>query len=445
MNSPSHINRRELLTAIGGTAFIDGAAQAAAELPISTRELWDWVRAQQVLDPTITYLDTGSVGPGLRAALATEYRQQEQFNSDVAAYQAAYLSPSALGATLKRLSALLDCKPDEITITQGATEALGMVANGLRQQLMRGDEVIVTSHAHGSAIYPWLLQAQQSGIVVKQVALPSPLTGPEQPLGLIAAAVTDKTRVIAFSHLQYTDGAILPVADICTFARQRNILSVVDGAQACGSLDISIADFNCDFYAASLHKWLNGPYGLGLLYVRRELLASLSPTSVDSNLGWYVINRFGQAGIDDEVQRAAWPATLAKFGCNVRFLGPQLKALESALDFREQLGADRIQARIRELAIYARLRLQPLSDLQILTPAQPGMWGGILAMHPQRVSAQELTQRLRRNNKIVVSAIAHPASTVAFPEGTPEFSALRVCLHIYNSHDDVERLVRALQ
>jgi selenocysteine lyase/cysteine desulfurase len=432
------INRRELLATLGAAAALGNRAEAAAELPISNRELWSWVRAQQVLEPTVTYLDTAGIGPGLRSALATEYRQLEQFSTDVETYQRTYLSPSALTALTKRLAALLGCQHDEVSITQGATEALSLIANGLL--LSPGDEVVVTSHAHGSAIYPWLLQAQRRGVVVKQVAFPSPLLGPEQPLGLIASAITDKTRAIAISHVQYTDGAVLPVAEICAFARQRNILTVVDGAQACGSLNVSVGQLGCDFYAASLHKWLNGPHGLGLLYVRRQLIGALAPSEADSNLGWNVLNRYGQASIDDETQRAAWPATLAKFGCNTRFLGPKLKALESVLDFREQLGADRIEARIRELAIYARLRLQPLNSFEILTPVQPGMWGGILSLRPKRGTSLEITQRLKRDHRIAASAIVRPAY-----ETVPEFSAVRVSLHIFNSHDDVDRLVRAVQ
>ena len=431
------LTRRALLTAIGGAATLSTAAPAA-ELPISSRELWGWVRAQQILDPGITYLDTGAIGPGLRAALAAEYRHEEQFNSDIDMYQRTYFVPSVLTALLKRLGVLLGCSADELTVTQGATEALALVAQGLL--LSAGDEVIVTSHAHGSAIYPWLLQAQRRGIVVKQVTLPSPLAGREQPLGLIAGAVTDRTRVIAMSHLQHTDGAILPIADVCNFARQRNILTMIDGAQALGSLELDMEALKCDFYAASLHKWLNGPYGLGVLYVRRALLPTVAPVMVDSNYGWNIINRYGQASIDNQAQRAAWPATLAQFGCNLRFLGPKLKALETALEFREQLGADRVEARIRELAIYARLRLQSLNDIDILTPAQPGMWAGVLSFRPKRTTAQELALRLKRSNRIAVAAIDFPAEPNA-----PEFSAVRVCFHIYNSHDDVERLVRALQ
>jgi selenocysteine lyase/cysteine desulfurase len=431
------LTRRALLTAIGGVTAINSVANAATELPISSRELWGWVRAQQVLDPGITYLDTGAIGPGLRAALAAEYRQQELFNSDIDTYQRTFLGPSVLTALMKRLATLIGCTADELTITQGASEALSIVAQGL--QLAAGDEVIVTSHAHASAIYPWLLQAQRRGIVVKQVALPSPLQNAEQPLGLIASMVTDRTRVIAISHLQHTDGAILPVAEICRFARQRSILTMVDGAQAMGSLDIDINALNCDFYAASLHKWLNGPYGLGLLYIRRALLPVVAPVNVDSNYGWSLINRYGQASLDDQVERATWPATLAQFGCSIRFLGPKLKALEAALEFREQLGADRIEARIRELAIYARLRLQALNEIEILTPSQPGMWGGLVSFRP-RGSSQELVLRLKRSNKIAVAAVVNPST----PD-VPEFSAVRASFHIYNSHDDVERLVRALQ
>jgi selenocysteine lyase/cysteine desulfurase len=92
------------------------------------------------------------------------------------------------------------------------------------------------------------------------------------------------------------------------------------------------------------------------------------------------------------------------------------------------------------LAIYARLRLQALSNVEILTPAQPGMWGGILSFRSKQMAAAELSLRLKRSNRIITTALAHPAS-----EHGPEYSAVRACFHIYNSHDDVERLVRALQ
>jgi selenocysteine lyase/cysteine desulfurase len=415
----------------------------AQELPVSTREMWGWVRAQQVLDPGITYLDTAGIGPGLRAAMGAEYRHQETFNGDIANYQHTLLSSTSVGNLLQRLGTLLDCDRSELTITQGATEALAMVAQGL--DFSTGDEIIVTTHAHNAAIYPWLMRAQRQGWIVKQVTLPSPLLGTEQPLGLIASAITERTRAIVVSHVQHTDGAILPVTEICAFAKQRNLLSIIDGAQACGSVDISVRTMGCDFYATSLHKWLNAPHGLGLLYIRKELLDRVWPYTADSNAGWSPIDRHGQAAFDagegfDDVQRATWPATLQKFGNSIRFLGPRLRALQAALDFRDQLGADRIEARIRELAIYARLRLQQISGVEILTPAPPGMWGGILAFRPREGTAKALAERLTRTDRVVVASVTHAAG----PQ-SPAFESVRASFHIYNSHDDVERLLRGVQ
>jgi selenocysteine lyase/cysteine desulfurase len=429
-SSLSGLTRRDVL--VGAAAFLPLLTQAA-ELPVSTRELWGWVRAQQVLDTNLTYLDTATLGPGLRTAMVAEFRQQETFNSDVETYRRLNFSPTAVMALAQRLAKFAGCDPNEIVLTQGATEALNVIANGI--ELQAGDEVIVTQHAHGSALYPWLLYAARRGIVVKQVAFTSPLNDRAQALGLIASQVTDRTRVIAVSHVQYTDGAVLPVAEIAAFARQRNILTVVDGAQACGQVDLNLQDLGCDFYAGSLHKWMNAPYGMGFLFARRERIDTLWPLATNSNVGWSTINRYGAAASDDEEQRDRWPAAWRKFGWNTRHFGPRIKALEATLDFHSMLGGDRIEARIRELAIYARLRLQPMSNIQLLTPAEPGMWAGMLSFRPERGSVRELAERLTRNERIAVGAVEHAANG---------FAAVRLSLHIYNSHDDVERLLRAL-
>ena len=432
---PSGLNRRALLAGLGAGSLLQAApGHAATELPVSNRELWSWTRAQQLFNPQLAYLDVATSGPGLRSALVASYRQQEDAGADIEAYRRQNFSGQAIGALAKRLAELLDCDADEVTLTRGASEALNIVANGL--ELAAGDEIVTTGREHGSAINPWLLQAARRGVIVKQVPLPTPLEDNAQALGLLASAVTDRTRVIAISHLQHTDGAVLPAAEICAFARQRNILSVVDGAQACGSLDASVRAIDCDFYAASLHKWLNGPAGTGLLYVRRERLNQLWPLAVDSAYGWSAAAADSATITVETLQREHWPATWRKFSWHGPDFGPLLKALSAALDFRAALGADRIEARIRELAIYARLRLQPLSGIELLTPAQPGMWGGIVAFRPRSGSVRELAERLTRRERAIVSALEHPPT---------QFAAVRACFHIYNSHDDVERLVQGVQ
>jgi selenocysteine lyase/cysteine desulfurase len=275
-----------------------------------------------------------------------------------------------------------------------------------------------------------LIQARRRGIVVKQIDLPQPLTGPEQALGLFAGAVTDRTRALVFSHVQYGDGATLPVRELCQFARQRNLLSIVDGAQAFGMLDFNLRDLDCDFYATCFHKWLGGSQGSGMLYIRREMLERVwpaQPRHFDSSpaQSWPA----AAAGQQDV------PAALRHFGNTVPYLWPALKGGEAALDLQQRIGRTRIEARVRELAIYARLRLQQAKGVQLITPARPGLWAGILTFSVAGRPALDVAAQLAKGRRVFVRAIETPVA----PQG-----ALRLSMHLFNSHDDVDRLVQGL-
>ena len=345
------LTRRELLTAAAAAASIGATGAAFAQngtIPSSSRELWQWVKTQPVLDPQLAYLDVASVGPTLRAAMATEYRTRDAQSFGLAATSTPSYWSTETTKLATRFAAFLGCDADEICFTRGAGEALSFVAGGL--DLNAGDEVLTTSREHPAALAPWLVLARRRGIVVKQIDLPAPLSGPEQVLGLFAGATTERTKVFAFPHVQYADGALLPVADLCQFARQLNIATVVDGAQAVGMLDFQLRDFECDYYAGCFHKWLGGPHGTGFLSVRRAMLDRLwpmEPRGLDASPPIFVPTQ--SAGHEDA------PAAIHKLGNVVPKLWAALRGAESALEFQQQVGRSKIEARIRELAIYARL------------------------------------------------------------------------------------------
>lgn len=429
--SSDHCTRRDLLAAAAGiasaTALGSAAAQPVPELPTSSRELWQWLGTQPVLEPRIAYLDAATSGPTVRAAMAAEYRAREiqSFNVAWVGETERWIEESRRLAG--RYATFVGCDPDEITFTRGAGEALSMVAGGL--DLSAGDEIITTAQEHPAALSPWLFLARRHGVVVKQITLPRPLEGPEQALGLFAGAVTERTKVLLFSHVQYSDGAVLPVRDLCQFARQRNIVSVIDGAQALGMLDFNLRDLDCDFYAACFHKWVAGCHGTGMLYVRREMLERLWPTE-PRNIEASPPVAFpapapGQADV---------PSALRRLGSQVPYLWPALKGSEAALDLHQRIGRTRIEARIRELAIYARLRAQQIEGVELLTPARPGLWAGILTFGIPGSAARETAARLAKS-RIFVRPMERPDR----PEG-----ALRVSLNIFNSHDDVEKLMQGL-
>jgi selenocysteine lyase/cysteine desulfurase len=385
----------------------------AAELPTSSKELWPWVRVQQVLDPSVAYFDHATIGPSLRLALVAEYRARESQSMNLD-QQARGADAATAREACTRFARFLGCDPEELAFTHGAGESLSIIASGLK--LASGDEVVTTTQEHPAGLNPWLAQAGRRGVAIKQVALPAGLSGPEDYLGRIAGAVTDRTRVIAFCHVQHTDGALLPVADLCRFARQRGIVSVVDGAQALGMLDFDLRELECDFYASNFHKWFGGTHGTGLLYGRREMLKELAPLEV----------------------RQPTPAdapAMQRFGTLLPYSWPAIRGSEAALDFHQSVGRDRLQGRVRELAIYARLRLQQLPDIEFLTPNRPGLWGGILTMRFAAKSAVALVGSLAAE-RIIARAVSWPGL---------DGDALRISTHAANTHDEIERLFQALK
>ena len=425
------ISRRDLLATGLGAASLAATDLALAQLPgmpASSRELWQWVRTQAVFDLTLAYLDIASAGPTLRAVMNAEYRAREAQSFGVMD-TAGDRWPAETNRLVGRFATFLGCDVDELMFTRGSGEALAMAAAGL--DLAQGDEIITTNREHPAALSPWLVLARRRGVVVKQIDLPSPLTAPEQATGLFAGALTERTKAFVFSHVQYSDGAVMPVRELSALARQRNVISIVDGAQAIGMLDFQLRDLGCDFYAGSFHKWLNGSHGTGMLYVRREMLDRLwasAPRGIDAVPPVVTPTQSpGNNGV---------PAALHKLGNIVPLAWPALRGAEIAIEFQQQVLRSRIEARIRELAIYTRLRLQEMSGLELLTPARPGLWAGILSFRTRGRPAPQVAEALTRGHRVYVRALQWP---------NVSDGALRVSLHIFNSHDDIDRLIRGLQ
>lgn len=422
--------RRELLAGAAAlTATGSVQAQSLPELPSTSKELWQWVRTQPVIEPLIAYFDSAAAGPTWRVSMANEYRAREMQSTQVPTLSRGERWVQESNRIATRMGAFCGCDADEIVFTRGAGEALGMVANGL--DLAAGDEVLTTTREHPAALSPWLVLARRRGIVVKQIELPSPMSGPAEALGRFAVAINDRTKVLCFSHVNYADGAVMPVKELCQLARERNVMSVVDGAQAVGMVDFDVHGLGCDFYAASFHKWLGGSHGTGLLYLRREMLDRLWPLT-PQGLDASPPIAFPSPSIANE----GVPAALHKFGNVVPTLWPALRGTEAAMDLHQHINRARLEARVRELAIYARLRLQQLPGIEILTPSSPGFWGGILTARFAERSAEGLASTLQRNQRIFVSHLSWPGS---------EFGAVRISFHAFNTHDEIERLFEGLR
>ncbi|MDX6342656.1 MAG: hypothetical protein QOH87_2794, partial [Trebonia sp.] len=236
---------------------------------------WAELRRQWLLAPDHVNLNCGSVGctplPVLNAVI-DHLLAAEAFREPAYPWFG-YEESDRLREVRDALAAFLHCKRDELALVRNATEANNVVCNGL--DLKPGDEVLLTDQEHPGGRCCWEQKAARYGIKLNFVTLPKPPASADEIVERFRRALTPRSRVLVFSHVTTMTGLILPAKELCRLARERDVLTHVDGAHAIGQIPLDLHDLGCDFYATSPHKWLLAPKGTGTLYVREELLDRL--------------------------------------------------------------------------------------------------------------------------------------------------------------------------
>jgi isopenicillin-N epimerase len=342
---------------------------------------WAELRRQWLLAADHINLNCGSVGcsplPVLNAVI-DHLLSSEAFREPGYPWFG-YEENSRLRELREALAGFLHCQRDELALVRNATEANNVVCNGL--DLKAGDEVLLTDQEHPGGRCCWEQKAARFGIKLNIVKLRRPPASIEEVVERFRAALTPKTRVVAFSHITTVTGVILPVKEICKLARDRDILSHVDGAHAIGQIPLDLHDLGCDFYASSPHKWLLAPKGTGTLYVREPLLEKLWVNIAasgwrDHSLKAYRFSNFGTSNLSVMV------------------------GLKAALDFHLTIGPQRVYARIHELAKRVRDRLKEYPQLRLANASDDAFYGGLVSFEPvtgdlKRVLGELAARRVR--------------------------------------------------
>ena len=430
-------DRREWLTrsSLAAVGLLTGSASAAggvARLHAPGGEPdWRAVAREFLIEDGLAYFNAGTYGPSPREVQAIEVREREAMSRDWMSYFVSHHLGKTMPAQVDRFARFMGAPADGIALLSGTTEAMNVVAGGL--DLRDGDEIVTTTHEHQAGIYPWLMAARRRRCVVQQIPMNCPQRSQADILARFEAAITPRTRVLSFCHIHYTDGTVLPVRELCALARRRGLLSVVDGAQAVGMIDVDIASMGCDIYATSLHKWLAAPYGTGLLWIRRDVQDRIWPSVVEGHDGWDTVDRYGDVptapGRDFVGQ---WPAAMQKYAWGALYYAPLIWAAVGAVDFQERLGKAVVEARARALALRLRTGLEAIPRIEVLTPADPAMSAAIVAFRGGGLVPRTFGSELRRDHRIVVRTVSHPHIGL---------DACRVCTHIWNTEEQVDLLL----
>ena len=308
-----------------------------------------------------------------------------------------------------KLGRLINASGEEIALIQNATLGANYMANGLA--LHAGDEVIMTNQEHVGCESPWQLKAKRYGIYIKKVVVPTPPESPQQLLDLFVNATTPQTRVWAIPHLTSATAVLFPVAALCAAARQRNIITIIDGAQCCGNMRLDMQALGCDAYFSSPHKWLLSPKGTGWLYIRRERLPEVWATVV--------------SGAWDDYRNGAY--RFMQIGSGNLSL---LKGYEAAIDFHNRVGPDRIYARLASLANRLREGLRQIPQVRITSPQHAELLTPTVVWELQGYSGPQLMDELWNRSKIRCRSMG---------------AGVRQGCAIYNSPEEVDRTLRTVR
>lgn len=423
-------NRRSFLRQVGvfgaGTALLPWlhkpriqeviAAQTrrlgkvSAEETARDEDFWAAIQMAFRQSSRFLNLENGYFSPQPNQVLEAQQAYTRRINETPAFYMRTQMEADREEAR-ERLAAFAGCSPEEVAITRNTTEALDTVISGLDYQ--KGQEAIMSNQDYGSMVEAFHQQKRRHGLACKVIELPLQPRSDSEIVERYAQAITERTRILLVTHLINITGQVLPVKKICDMAREKGIEVMVDGAHSFAQLEFRIPELGCDYFGASLHKWLCCPLGAGLLYVRNDLIKHVWPLFGDVSKPADDIRKFEHYGTH--------PAATTI-------------AISDAIRFHELIGSARKEARLKYLRDYWTSRVVDFSGVKLNTPLEPSRSSAIANLAIEGLTPSELASRLYDDYRIYTVAIDHPA-----------VKGVRVTPHLYTRLEDLDRFVEAVR
>ena len=309
---------------------------------------------------------------------------------------------------------------NEIVFTKGATEAINLVASTFGQKYLKeGDEVLLTELEHHSNYVPWHYLRKSKGIKIQFADVNE---NGEVTLESIEKKITQKTKIIAITHLSNVTGAILPVKEITKLAHSKGIPVLIDGCQSAPHLKLDMQDLDCDFYAISCHK-MYGPTGLGILYAKKKWLEELPPYQ-------------GGGGMIGEVKKEGitYGDLPNKFEAGTMATA-QVIAFNESIKFLNKIGIDKIVKHENELMEYGQELLRKNNSVKLI--GNPKNKGAVLSFTIDGIHPHDIATILDEDG-VAIRAGHHCCQILH--EKLDLVATARASLGVYNTKEDLDQL-----
>jgi cysteine desulfurase/selenocysteine lyase len=404
----------------------DRAATAAYDVEAVRRDFP--VLSREVNGRPLVYLDNASSTQKPRQVLDAERAFVERHYSNVhrGVHTLSQEATDDYEAARGTVAAFVGAQHDEIVFTKNVTESLNLVAHSLGQHLRLGpgDEVVVTEMEHHSNLVPWQMLCQRTGATLRWF----PLTD-EGRLDLRDDVITERTRIVAFTHQSNLLGTINDVAEIVRRARGVGALTVLDAAQSVPHFPVDVRALGVDLLGFTGHKLL-GPTGVGVLWGRRDLLAEMPPFLGGGSMIEVV-----------EMTGSTYAPPPERFEAGTPVIS-QAIGLAAACDYLSAIGLDKIAA--HELALTARLLdgLRGIDGVRVVGPATTEMRGSAVSFVVDGVHPHDVGQSLDEVG-VAVRVGHHCAAPVCRRYGVP--ATARASSYLYNTAGEIDALLEGIE
>lgn len=410
LKSSSLLGLGSLLTFPSLEKLIQTVEHKSSQELASDDDFWMQIRKAYKLKPDYINLENGYYCIQPEEILEAYIKHIRDVNLQGAYYMRTvqYENKKAIN---QKLAEVAGCTADELIITRNTTESLDMIISGLNWQA--GEEAVMAEHDYGAMLDMFKQIAKRYGVVNKIISVPLNPKTDDEIVSVYEKAITPKTKLLMICHMINITGQILPVKKICDMAHKKGVQVMVDGAHAFAHIDFKIPELNCDYYGASLHKWLSVPLGAGLLYVNKENVSKVWPLLAETEKS------------EDDISRLNHTGTIP--------VHTDL-AIANSIEFYNKIGAKRKEDRLRYLQNYWVKQVRNIPNVILNTPEDINRSCGIANVGIKGMKPSDMAEKLLKEHKIYTVAI-----------DSKGVQGCRITPNVYTTTQELDELIIAVK
>ena len=377
---------------------------------------WGQVADQFLLRDGVIYMNSGTRGISPMSVHEAQIQAVEAVNSDPAMCWSTYFF-SGMDKIRQDMADFVGAEVEEIAFTNSTTDGMGLGFMGL--DLKRGDEILTTNYDYGWVKNMMAFRAKRDGLVFKMVDISDPsfrmLEDPQKIIDTVEAGITSKTKFLTICHINYTDGFIMPVKEICEMARSKGIITLIDGAQPPGMMKLDMQELGCDMYAGPGHKYMMAAQHTGFLFLRNDAADRVQPLvyTGSSDPDRYIegARKLEQRGSTSYTDRIS---------------------IGASLDFHNKLTREATEARLRYLSLRLRQGLKEIDGVTVYCSDDPKLSMALVSFSVGDLNPSDIVGRLwYRSPNIYIRTVGAAGG----------FSGVRATLHVMDTAAQVDTLV----